>query len=78
MKEQNSAAGLFQIVLSLISNSVPFFFIFGFFVVVFYFIMNAGRSTSRLLRYPLRSASKIKEEKPPVADASNGSSSKAR
>lgn len=55
-----------------------FFLFFCFFVAVFYFIMNAGRSTSRLLRYPLRSASKIKEEKPPVADASNGSSSKAR
>lgn len=36
MKEQNSAAGLFQIVLSLISNSVPFFF-FWFFCCGFLF-----------------------------------------
>ncbi|CAA0826817.1 Unknown protein [Striga hermonthica] len=31
----------------------------------------SGRSTSRLLRYPLRSATKQKEEKLPLADSSN-------
>nr|GLL22237.1 uncharacterized protein LOC109191897 isoform X2 [Ipomoea trifida] len=34
---------------------------------------SARRSSSRLLRYPLRSAGKLKEEKPPLADSSNSS-----
>ncbi|KAK6148532.1 hypothetical protein DH2020_019444 [Rehmannia glutinosa] len=38
----------------------------------------AGRSTSRLLRYPLRSATKSKEEKPPLADSSNSNSAAKR
>ncbi|KAK6117968.1 hypothetical protein DH2020_048283 [Rehmannia glutinosa] len=37
-----------------------------------------GRSTSRLLRYPLRSATKSKEEKPPLADSSNSNSAAKR
>ncbi|XP_073147485.1 uncharacterized protein [Henckelia pumila] len=35
------------------------------------------KSASRLLRYPLRSATKSKEEKPPLADSSNSSASKS-
>ncbi|PIN00720.1 hypothetical protein CDL12_26774 [Handroanthus impetiginosus] len=38
----------------------------------------AGRSTSRLLRYPLRSATRSKEEKPPLADSSNSNSTTRR
>ncbi|KAL2539492.1 hypothetical protein Adt_00470 [Abeliophyllum distichum] len=38
--------------------------------------VSAGRSCSRLLRYPLRSAMKSKEEKSPVADSANSSASK--
>ncbi|XP_019198120.1 PREDICTED: uncharacterized protein LOC109191897 isoform X2 [Ipomoea nil] len=34
---------------------------------------SARRSSSRLLRYPLRSAGKMKEEKAPLADSSNSS-----
>ncbi|XP_022852667.1 uncharacterized protein LOC111374248 [Olea europaea var. sylvestris] len=33
----------------------------------------SGRSATRLLRYPLRSATKSKEEKPPLVDSSNSS-----
>ncbi|XP_027123866.1 uncharacterized protein [Coffea arabica] len=39
---------------------------------------NAKRSASRLLRYPLRSAAKSKEEKPPLTDASNSSLPRTR
>ncbi|OIT23232.1 PREDICTED: uncharacterized protein LOC109216685 [Nicotiana attenuata] len=39
---------------------------------------NARRSASKLLRYPLRSASKSKEEKPPLTDSSNSSANSAR
>ncbi|XP_075519485.1 uncharacterized protein LOC142553249 [Primulina tabacum] len=35
------------------------------------------RSASRLLRYPLRSATKSNEEKPPLADSSNSSANKS-
>ncbi|XP_073291457.1 uncharacterized protein [Primulina huaijiensis] len=35
------------------------------------------RSASRLLRYPLRCATKSKEEKPPLTDSSNSSASKS-
>ncbi|KAL0355618.1 UNVERIFIED_CONTAM: hypothetical protein Sradi_4008700 [Sesamum radiatum] len=38
----------------------------------------SGRSTSRLLRYPLRSATRSREEKPPVADSSNTDSATKR
>ncbi|KAL2462940.1 hypothetical protein Fot_54177 [Forsythia ovata] len=38
--------------------------------------VSAGRSSSRLLRYPLRSAMKSKEEKSPVADSANSSAPK--
>ncbi|KAI3454640.1 hypothetical protein Pfo_011303 [Paulownia fortunei] len=38
----------------------------------------SGRSTSRLLRYPLRSATRSKEEKPPLADSSNSESATKR
>lgn len=34
---------------------------------------SSGRSATRLLRYPLRSATKSKEEKPPLVDSSNSS-----
>ncbi|CAI9787260.1 unnamed protein product [Fraxinus pennsylvanica] len=34
---------------------------------------SSGRSATRLLRYPLRSANKSKEEKPPLVDSSNSS-----
>ncbi|KAL7098732.1 hypothetical protein ACP275_09G036300 [Erythranthe tilingii] len=34
----------------------------------------SGRSTSKLLRYPLRSATRAKEEKPPLADSTNSAS----
>ncbi|KAL0302227.1 UNVERIFIED_CONTAM: hypothetical protein Sangu_3111300 [Sesamum angustifolium] len=36
----------------------------------------AGRSTSRLLRYPLRSATRSREEKPSVADSNTDSATK--
>ncbi|KAI5683683.1 hypothetical protein M9H77_04911 [Catharanthus roseus] len=39
---------------------------------------STGKPTSRLLRYPLRSATKPREEKPPLTDASNSSASRAR
>ncbi|KAI3463957.1 hypothetical protein Pfo_020620 [Paulownia fortunei] len=35
--------------------------------------VNAGKSAARLLRYPLRSAMKSKDEKAPLADSSNSS-----
>ncbi|XP_047969154.1 uncharacterized protein LOC125212906 isoform X2 [Salvia hispanica] len=35
---------------------------------------DQGRSASRLLRYPLRSATRIKEVKPPLADSTNSHS----
>ncbi|KAL3640609.1 hypothetical protein CASFOL_015577 [Castilleja foliolosa] len=38
----------------------------------------SGRSTSKLLRYPLRSATKSKEEKPPLVDSSNTHSATKR
>ncbi|KAL6583955.1 hypothetical protein OROMI_003244 [Orobanche minor] len=38
----------------------------------------SGRSTSRLLRYPLRSATRPKEEKMPLSDSSNSNSSTKR
>ncbi|KAL3845981.1 hypothetical protein ACJIZ3_003384 [Penstemon smallii] len=38
----------------------------------------SDRSTSRLLRYPLRSAAKAKEEKQPLADSSNSASALKR
>ncbi|KAG8379145.1 hypothetical protein BUALT_Bualt07G0057700 [Buddleja alternifolia] len=38
----------------------------------------SGRSTSRLLRYPLRSATKSKEEKPPLVDSTNSASATKR
>ncbi|KAL2465322.1 hypothetical protein Adt_41173 [Abeliophyllum distichum] len=37
----------------------------------------SGRSASKLLRYPLRSATKRKEEKPPLVDSSNSSAHKS-
>ncbi|KAJ8560528.1 hypothetical protein K7X08_022388 [Anisodus acutangulus] len=37
--------------------------------------VKAKQSSSKLLRYPLRSASKSKEEKPPLTDSSNSSAS---
>ncbi|KAK4394434.1 hypothetical protein Sango_1597700 [Sesamum angolense] len=37
---------------------------------------RAGRSTSRLLRYPLRSATRSREEKPSVADSNTDSATK--
>ncbi|MCD9638300.1 hypothetical protein HAX54_022175 [Datura stramonium] len=37
--------------------------------------VKARQSSSKLLRYPLRSASKSKEEKPPLTDSSNSSAS---
>ncbi|XP_051123134.1 uncharacterized protein LOC127246014 isoform X2 [Andrographis paniculata] len=39
---------------------------------------TAGRSASRLLRYPLRSAARAKEEKPPLADSANSNSTAKR
>ncbi|XP_057806405.1 uncharacterized protein LOC131021295 [Salvia miltiorrhiza] len=36
---------------------------------------DQGKSASRLLRYPLRSATRSKEEKPPLADSTNSHSS---
>ncbi|CAN4100429.1 unnamed protein product [Withania somnifera] len=39
---------------------------------------KAKQSSSKLLRYPLRSASKSKEEKPPLTDSSNSSASARR
>ncbi|KAI3463950.1 hypothetical protein Pfo_020613 [Paulownia fortunei] len=38
--------------------------------------VNAGKSAARLLRYPLRSAMKSKDEKAPLADSSNSSAPK--
>ncbi|EYU35872.1 hypothetical protein MIMGU_mgv1a009366mg [Erythranthe guttata] len=38
----------------------------------------SGRSTSKLLRYPLRSATRAKEEKPPLADSTNSASKRGR
>ncbi|CAH9092528.1 unnamed protein product [Cuscuta europaea] len=37
---------------------------------------SAKRSATRLLRYPLRSAGKVKEEKPPLADSFNSSATR--
>ncbi|CAA0838981.1 Unknown protein [Striga hermonthica] len=39
---------------------------------------ETGRSTTRLLRYPLRSATKLKDEKPPVAGSANSISAAKR
>ncbi|XP_060170166.1 uncharacterized protein LOC132600787 [Lycium barbarum] len=39
---------------------------------------KAKQSSTKLLRYPLRSASKSKEEKPPLTDSSNSSASSRR
>ncbi|KAG6404045.1 hypothetical protein SASPL_136281 [Salvia splendens] len=39
---------------------------------------DQGKSTSRLLRYPLRSATRSKEEKPPLADSTNSHSATKR
>ncbi|KAL7139182.1 hypothetical protein ABFS83_09G033800 [Erythranthe nasuta] len=38
----------------------------------------SGRSTSKLLRYPLRSSTRAKEEKPPLADSTNSATKRGR
>ncbi|KAM3374693.1 hypothetical protein P3S68_013407 [Capsicum galapagoense] len=67
-KDRSSVSGIRSINFSLL-------FMATFMINV---IEKAKQSSSKLLRYPLRSASKSKEEKPPLTDSSNSSASARR